>query len=428
MTAAGLLAILLPVVALAVMLAIALARQIAERNALAAWLERPEPQGLPDGRGAWRGIFSRLQSLHKAQRRQAAAFADELAHFRTAMRALPDGVVLLDATGRIEWLNPAAGRHFSLDPARDRGMPIGQLVRASAFQALLAAYRTKRQTHRGQLSDGTCELALVLVPFAAQGTLLVSADIGTLRRSERQQRDFVANVSHELRTPLTVIGGFLEQFLGPQPPSGETAQEFLRLMAGQTERMNRLVADLLTLAQLENDPQPPRDEDIDMVSLIGELCSTARALSAGQHVVECLPPAAGDLRGSAEELRSAFGNLVLNAVRYTPPGGKITLSWQIIDGCPTFSVSDTGIGIPAEHIPRLTERFYRVDKGRSVATGGTGLGLAIVQEILVRHGATLTIDSQPGRGSTFSVRLPDWRLESLANDKSRPEPNQPVQG
>jgi len=203
-----------------------------------------------------------------------------------------------------------------------------------------------------------------------------------------------------------VMTGFLEQFTAPEPPQGEAARSFHRLMAEQAERMNRLVADLLTLSRLENSDQPPRDETVDIPALLEGLRTEALALSGGKHTIEIAAAAAGKLRGSADELRSAFGNLVFNAVRYTPPGGTISLAWRRVDGAPVFSVTDTGIGIPTEHIPRLTERFYRIDKGRSTASGGTGLGLAIVKHVLARHGGLLKIESVPGKGSTFSARFP----------------------
>ncbi len=250
----------------------------------------------------------------------------------------------------------------------------------------------------------------MLIPFADSGTLLLSRDVTELARTETIRRDFVANVSHELRTPLTVITGFLEQFTSGQPPGGDTAKAFFKLMVDQTSRMNRLVTDLLTLSRLENDGQPPRDETVDVPAMIDALLSEATALSGGRHTLKIGEVSAGKLRGSFDELRSAFGNLVSNAVRYTPSDGTITLAWRAEKGAPTFSVTDTGIGIHAEHIPRLTERFYRVDKGRSVAAGGTGLGLAIVKHVLARHGGTLSIQSIAGHGSTFSAILPPERV------------------
>jgi two-component system phosphate regulon sensor histidine kinase PhoR len=411
MTAA---ALALLALAVAVVLAILLAGQIRQRKALRAWLEAPELHAIPDGSGAWSEVFSRLQALRKKERRQHVELGNALERFRLATEALPDGVILLNDVFHIEWLNAAACRHFALDPARDAGTQVSQLIRNTEFHALLTAFRAGRAappTLLRSVSNGTPRVFSVqLIGFADTGTLMLSTDVTERVLTEIVHRDFIANVSHELRTPLTVIGGFLEQFNTPEPPQGEAARHFHRMMGEQAERMNRLVADLLTLSRLENRDQPPRDDSVDVPALIEALHQEAIALSAGRHVIEIAVLAPDKLRGSTDELRSAFGNLLFNAVRYTPAGGRIILSWHAVAGAPTFSVADTGIGIQAEHIPRLTERFYRVDKGRSSATGGTGLGLAIVKHVLARHGGELEIQSVPGKGSTFSARLPRERL------------------
>ncbi len=413
MTADGNLLPLLLLLVLVLMLGIVLVGQLRQRNALREWLTAPDLHAIPDGSGAWRDIFSRLQALRKKERKQHLELGNALERFRLAAQALPDGVILLDDRMHIEWLNDAACRHFAFDPARDIGTLAGQLIRQSEFHNLMGAYRAapgqRSALLRASANGSERVLSVMLLPFADTGTLLVSTDVSERVRSELIHRDFIANVSHELRTPLTVMTGFLEQFNAPDPPQGEAARGFHRLMAEQAERMNRLVADLLTLSRLENSDQPPRDETVDVPALIEALRSEALALSGGRHRIE-ISASPDKLRGSADELRSAFGNLVFNAVRYTPAGGTITLAWRRVDGAPTFSVADTGIGIPAEHIPRLTERFYRVDKGRSTAAGGTGLGLAIVKHVLARHGGTLKIESTPGKGSTFAATLPADRL------------------
>lgn len=398
--------------ALVVVLAAILFGQLRQRNALRDWLNAPETP-IPDGSGAWRDLFSRLQRLRKEEARRFDTTRNALEHFRLAAEALPDGVILLDKDGYIEWLNPAACQHFKLDPARDVGTLIEQLIRQSEFLDFLAAFRQGKAMDHVQLRrggpKGEVTLALQLIPFADTGTLLLSRDVTEFSRIETMRRDLVANVSHELRTPLTVITGFLEQFRSDHPPEGKAAETFFGLMADQTTRMNRLVADLLTLSRLENDDQPPRDEVVDVAALLEALRTEALALSTGKHAIEIADTSAGKLRGSTDELRSAFGNLVSNAVRYTPAGGTITLAWKLECGSPSFSVTDTGIGIPAEYIPRLTERFYRVDKGRSVSSGGTGLGLAIVKHVLARHGGSLMVHSTLGQGSTFTAKFPAER-------------------
>lgn len=395
-------------------LAVLLAGQLRQRKALRAWLEAPELHTIPDGSGNWRDVFSRLQSLRKQERKKHVELGNALERFRLAAQALPDGVALLDDRFHIEWLNASACRHFNLDPARDLGAMISQLIRNSEFHALVEDFRAGRNRPATLLRSGDNGseriYSVSLIAFADAGVLLLSTDVTERERTDLIHRDFIANVSHELRTPLTVISGFLEQFDADDPPQGEAARGFHRLMAQQAERMNRLVADLLTLSRLENSQQPPRDEEVDVPELVAALCVEAQALSGGKHVVETAGVCPAKLRGSADELRSAFGNLVFNAVRYTPEGGRIVLSWHAVAGEPTFTVTDNGIGISAEHIARLTERFYRVDKGRSSATGGTGLGLAIVKHVLARHGGELAIQSAPGKGSTFSARLPRERL------------------
>jgi len=395
---------------IAVITGIMLSRQVSQRRQLRHWLDDPAGREIPEGHGPWRDIFSQLQRLRKEDQRKHAALGVNLNRFHQAAQALPDGVVLLDAEGRIDWLNHAAGAHFGLDPARDIGTLIGQLIRHSSFHAHLAAFHAGEDAAPLVFQVGTESarrtLSVLLIAFANTGILLLSRDISEIARVETVRRDFIANVSHELRTPLTVISGFLEHLTAEDAPLDPSSQRSLTLMAEQAQRMNRLVEDLLTLSRLENAAEPPGEDRIDVPALLQTMHAEARALSEGKHSIELEHVEARCLRGSADEIRSAFSNLVSNAIRYTPPGGRIGLAWQAQGDYLVFSVTDTGIGIPSEHIQRLTERFYRVDKGRSTATGGTGLGLAIVKHILARHQGTLDIRSEVGRGSTFSAQLP----------------------
>ncbi|MBC8023631.1 MAG: phosphate regulon sensor histidine kinase PhoR, partial [Burkholderiales bacterium] len=241
--------------------------------------------------------------------------------------------------------------------------------------------------------------------------LVLSRDITQFRQVERMRREFVANVSHELRTPLTVIAGFIETLRDER--DGAASERYIDLMEEQAGRMQRLVEDLLTLSSLESAPPPPLEETIDMAGLVERLGVDARALSAGRHRITVESEGGVDLVGSEKEISSALGNLVSNAIRYTPEGGSIKLNWHASGEGAQFDVQDSGIGIADEHIPRLTERFYRVDRGRSRETGGTGLGLAIVKHALGRHGATLDIASRPGEGSTFSARFMGPRVRIL---------------
>jgi len=332
--------------------------------------------------------------------------------FRNAADALPDGVVALTTENRIEWANPRALLQLGLNLKSDRGQPIVNLLREPEFI---------RYLERGDYSEAVlveshrnagATLSLQLVPFAAAEKLLMSRDVTHLEAVARMRRDFIANVSHELKTPLTVISGFLETLQELELDAKQRAR-FLQLMQEQAKSMQRLVEDLLTLSALESEQNMPAENSFAIVPLLLRLSADAKGLSQGQHTVALEIGAAATVLGSRDELASAFGNLVSNAIRYTPGGGTITLSWHIAaDGAGLFAVADTGIGIAAEHIPRLPERFYRVDRSRSRATGGTGLGLAIVKHVLLRHQAELEISSTPGKGSTFAVRLPARRVES----------------
>lgn len=394
-----------------------LIREYVNRGAMARWLADSRTGELPDGAGPWRAIFAAQERILKAHKREVAEVAFRLERYYTAAQVLPDGIVLLDAEKRIEWLNAAAADHLGIEPVRDVRTLISQLVRKPAFNEYLDGFRRdggdlSADGIQLQVGDDGRTLALQLLPFSAEGALLVTRDITSIVRTEKMRSDFVANVSHELRTPATVITGFLEQLTGDDPPVGEDAQRFLRLMADQARRMNRLVEDLLTLSRLESDSRPQREEVVDVPALVVTLAAEGRALSGGRHVIEVGEIADCKVRGSVDELRSAMGNLVSNAIRYTPEGGHIRISWSAREKDACLAVTDTGIGIAPEHIPRLTERFYRVDRGRSTATGGTGLGLAIVKHALARHQGRLNIQSVLGRGSTFSACLPTERVVS----------------
>jgi two-component system phosphate regulon sensor histidine kinase PhoR len=261
-------------------------------------------------------------------------------------------------------------------------------------------------------------LSLQLVPFGEDKKLLVARDITDLERVDAMRRDFIANVSHELRTPLTVVGGFVETLAeAPDLPVTESRRYF-DLMLDHTRRMQRLLDDLLTLSRLENEEHSLKEELVNVPELARALKTEAESLSRGRHRVSLRLESGASLKGSLQEIRSALGNLVSNAVRYTPEGGEITLAWRERDGEGVFSVTDSGEGIAAEHIPRLTERFYRIDRSRSRETGGTGLGLAIVKHVLTRHGARLDIQSTPGKGSTFSAIFPASRIRPSGSTES----------
>ena len=377
---------------------------------LRRWLRDPVPEHVPQGWGVWDRIFADLYRMLRRQRHSESQLSASLEDFRRAGAAMPDGMVILDAQDRIEWCNPKAESHFGIDPQRDRGQGITNLVRAPRFVECLQAqnYREPLVLRLSRESDLT--LSVQLVPYGDRQKLVISRDITDLERVETMRRDFIANVSHELRTPLTVLCGFLETIADAGGADGELLRRSLPLMTEQARRMQRLVEDLLALSRLESSHNPPREEEIDVPQLARELYHDALALSAGRHRV-LLDVTTGDsLIGAEEELRSAFGNLISNAVRYTPERGEVEIAWRRDGGDVVFSVRDSGIGIAAQHIPRLTERFYRVDRSRSRETGGTGLGLAIVKHVLNRHQGRLEIASELGRGSTFSAVFPPERV------------------
>ncbi len=319
-------------------------------------------------------------------------------------------MVILDGD-RIAWANDTARHHLDIDPARDAGTPITHLVRIPEFLAYLEGSNFSRPIQVQPPHSADRVLSLQVVPYGEDQRLVLSRDVTQFKQVERMRREFVANVSHELRTPLTVISGFLETLRDEKDE--HAARRYLDLMDEQARRMQRLVEDLLTLSSLESAPPPPLEERIDMDKLLDRLGAEARALSGGRHAIEIGAEPGVDLLGSEKEISSAFGNLVSNAIRYTPENGRVRLGWRATGDGAVFEVEDTGIGIAAEHIPRLTERFYRVDRGRSRESGGTGLGLAIVKHALSRHGAMLDVHSTPGQGSRFSARFSGPRVQAV---------------
>ncbi|OGT17906.1 MAG: phosphate regulon sensor histidine kinase PhoR, partial [Gallionellales bacterium RIFOXYB12_FULL_54_9] len=345
---------------------------------LAEWLRTPSIETMPESDGIWGEVFSRLYKMVKRHKQTKQDLATELLNIEQATAAFPEGVVSLNDANRIEWCNPLAEQHFSINARRDILQDITYLVRQPEFIDYLHAANYAEPLVMKSARHDDMILSIKLVSYGVDKRLLISRDITQWERVETIRRDFVANVSHELRTPLTVVNGFVENLQDMSELSHDKIRRALDLMAEQTKRMDSLVADLLTLSRLENEPSPPRAETIDTGELLAEVFQDGQMLSAGRHQHSLNLNGPAHLSGNRDELRSAFGNLVSNAVRYTPTGGMIGLSWTERDGQPVFSVQDSGIGIEAQHIPRLTERFYRVDRSRSRETGGTGLGLAIV--------------------------------------------------
>ena len=386
-------------------------RHLYHLDLLTRWAAGPLDAPVPEARGVWADVFTAMYR----RTRLRAAMERELKHlverFRRAADALPEGVVVLDAQNRIDWVNPTAMDQLGLAMPHDRGQAIVNLVRAPEFLRYVERGDFGEPVVVASLRDRQT-LALQLVPFGVDEKLLLSRDVTQLEAVTRMRRDFIANVSHELKTPLTVITGFVETLQDIELEPRQRGR-YLALMQDQARSMQRLVEDLLTLSALESEDNPARDDGFAVAPLLLELSADAKALSRGEHAIAVDIGQAATIHGSRDELKSGLGNLVSNAVRYTPAGGEIGLSWRIDeDGSGVFSVADSGIGIAVEHIPRLTERFYRVDRSRSRATGGTGLGLAIVKHVLLRHHAELVVVSTPGKGSTFSVKLPARIVEA----------------
>lgn len=374
---------------------------------LGNWLEDPETRSVPEGEGPWESIFARLNKMVREHRKERAKRAAALHDMELATSALPEGVVSLDKTDHIEWCNPLAEQHMGIDTERDIGQQITYLVRQPEFVEYLAAKDFAEPLLLRGLRADDLVLSCKLVSYSGNKKLLVTRDVTRFEQIETMRRDFVANVSHELRTPLTVVNGFVETLQDMPNLENAMARRALPMMGEQTLRMTHLVGDLLTLSRLEDKLNILKEEELDIGKMLTGCYETGLALSGGQHRIKLELLCECKLLGSAEELRSAFGNLISNAIRYTPNGGEILIRWLLQeDGQPVFSVKDSGIGIEAHHIPRLTERFYRVDNSRSRETGGTGLGLAIVKHITNRHQARLEIDSEEGKGSTFSIVFP----------------------
>ncbi|MBV9189020.1 MAG: phosphate regulon sensor histidine kinase PhoR [Betaproteobacteria bacterium] len=374
---------------------------------LARWVEDPRADNVPEGSGSWDAVLSALYHAERAAERRQKELAEEFARFRRAAQAMPDGVVILDDKQCIEWCNNNAAAMFELDPKEDIGRPIANLVREPAFIEYLAHHDDEGSRPARVPMERGVVLAVLLIRYGDSQTLMLARDVTQSERVEHMRRDFVANVSHELRTPLTVLVGFLETVrelkLDPQ-----RVRDYLGMMREQASRMHRIIEDLLALSVLESAPPPPA-ERVRIAPLLSRLRADAEALSAGRHAITLDGAPTVDVLGAEPELSSAFGNLISNAIRYTPQNGKVRLVWRDgVDGA-SFSVEDTGVGIAPEHIPRLTERFYRVDRSRSRETGGTGLGLAIVKHAMARHQAMLDIVSEPGIGSRFTVRFPPQR-------------------
>ncbi|WP_310610898.1 phosphate regulon sensor histidine kinase PhoR [Limnohabitans sp.] len=387
-----------------------------------AWLRHGDLAMAPNMSGWWGVLAERARKLLRERERSIDASEQRLKDFLSAIQTSPNGVVMLDAQAQIEWCNQTAAIQLGIHPERDVMQRIGNLMRDPVFTAYMALEQPTESVvleGRGHRVERPVRISVQRHRYGEGKQLLLTRDVTMVEQAEAMRRDFVANVSHEIRTPLTVLSGFVET-IQTLRLTQEEQKHYLSLMATQAHRMQGLVEDLLTLSRLEGSPVPGMNQVLPMSRLMQSCEQEAKGLSAslGQggevshHIHFVMNPllAEAELIGESRELQSALSNLVSNAVRYTPAGGDVHVSVdQGVDGSLSIEVRDTGAGIAAEHLPRLTERFYRVDRSRSRESGGTGLGLAIVKHVMQRHGGSLHISSQLGQGSCFKLVFPASR-------------------
>ncbi len=386
------------------------ARHIFWIHQLNNWLQSPDLRHVPEGSGLWEDVYSNVLKYERNNMLKQTELNSALERFQIVANAIPDGLVILSAANTIEWCTSHAEYQLGLNLETDKNLPIVNLLRSSHFIAYLYNEVYDEPFKLKDINSTESTLEIWLIPLATKQKLLISRDVTQIEKVDAMRRDFIANVSHELRTPLTVVGGFIETLSDMEGAIPESIRSYFGMMQDQTTRMRRLIEDLLTLSHIESNTQAPDNNPINMSMLMNMLLNDANALSQGKHKISAQTNPHFDLVGAVDELQSALGNLVSNAIRYTPEGGEINISWQLHHNQGVFSVTDNGIGIDHQHIHRLTERFYRVDRGRSRETGGTGLGLSIVKHILTRHQAKLDITSELGVGSTFSAVFPKARI------------------
>jgi len=366
------------------------------------WSGLPRNRELPLGIGTWGQTLDRISRFMRQDAMERSDTAAELERLHAAVDLLPDGLVVLDRFDHVQWSNRAAQRIHGIFGTR---RPIDHFVRQPEFLDYLRANNFSEPVALSLPGQPGRMFAMKIEPTVDAYRLLITRDITEANLLEQVRRDFVANVSHEIRTPLTVVSGFVETLMEIEMPHEEQLR-CLELIKRQTVTMERLVEDLLTLSSLESANLQAEATEVAIGPLLQTLVADSRVVSSGRHKIEASVEAVESVMGVSSELDSAIRNLLTNAVRYTPDGGSIAASWRVVNGEGVLSVTDTGIGIAAEHLPRLTERFYRVDRGRSRDTGGTGLGLAIVKHVAQRHQARLDIDSRIGVGSTFRLHFP----------------------
>ena len=371
------------------------------------WLGSDETDP-PESRGLWADIFDQINTLRQRTQRQNLQYEAVISEFQSMTDAFPDATLVIDAQDTITWFNDAARRLLGLRIPEDLGQPVTNLLRDPDFANWLSVQdKVQSSLEMESPLDEHVQLSLSAVHYREGQRLLILRDVTELRNVERVRRDFVANVSHELRTPLTVLLGYLEAM---QDQADATLEPAISRMRAQARQMQALLDDLLELSRLQNDRNVGQEEPVDVPAMLAQLKEQAEELSGGHHQLVFEVDPLLNLRGIPADLESAFRNLIVNAIHYTPDGGTVSVRWASEKDAPVLSVEDTGIGIPARAIPRLTERFYRVGSDRARQSGGTGLGLAIVKHVLNAHEARLGIESELGTGSTFRCMFPRERL------------------
>ena len=385
-------------------------RNLYNLQRLSDWLGDPQLHAVPSHFGLWGDVFSRIARISSRHAEREKRLTKLVHEYTASTSALPDATVALGPQGRILWFNEAASRLLGLVTAKDVGQPLQNLFRNPEILAFIAAADYAQTLHTNAPGNPDLRLEIRLAPYGEEQMLLLAQDITERIRQERVRKDFVANVSHELRTPLTVVSGFIENLQNDQRLQSDGLARPLELMAQQAARMSQLVEDLLLLARLESESAANMQQEVDIGATLQLVADECQELRNDTPEIAVTVQSTRRIRGDGKQLHSALSNLVANAVHHTPADGLVEIRWSDDGDDGVLAVRDTGEGIMPEHLPRLTERFYRVDTGRSRERGGTGLGLAIVKHVIKRHQGELEISSRPGEGSRFRCRFPASQL------------------
>jgi two-component system phosphate regulon sensor histidine kinase PhoR len=374
------------------------------------WLKNPKLTTIPNGSGVWEEIFTTLYREYRKQKKSKSELTTILGRFITAAEAIPDGIIALNQKNEIEWCNKPSEKMLDIHLTKDINQPINYLLREISFTEYLNDNKYEGTLKLISWRNTGRSFEIRLVPFGVSQKLLICRDITQIEKNDSIKRDFIANVSHELKTPLTVIVGFLETLSDMKNEFNLKTHSYLQMMLEQSDRMRKLVEDLLQLSSIESNTAPAEKKEINITEIFKKLKRDSDLVSGKLHKINMSINKNITLLGYEKEIYSAFSNLVSNAIRYTKEGGIIAVIWDVKDQKPFFEVQDSGIGIDEKLIPRLTERFFRIDADRSRNSGGTGLGLSIVKHVCIRHQAQIEITSQVGKGSEFKIIFPQERL------------------